>query len=387
MKKKSVFLIFLFLSFSNVYSQISPKFEGYLYELPAVTGIPEMYKMIPGAAIEDDYMWSNSTRLRLRPELEFGYSGRLTLHYEISMSASQYLFTLPNFDMTNRQAVDLNWKIADGEKYYINHFIDRLYYKHMFDFGEVIIGRQNIAYGVGRIWQPTDLFNPLNPANYTKFEKDGSDAIRFKYYLGTMSDVEFVYNLRDEFGKSNFAGRYRTNWKEYDMSLMVGWFDENPAVGADFAGNLKGAGVRGEILYKHNSDSSEGSYFSAILGADYQFNSKLYGLIEYHYNGRGKNCKLCYPGLFEKVNNGEMQNVGTNYLAAQATYQVHPLVNLSVLDMTNLIDGSGFVMASGAYSALKNLDITLAGMFTYGGNMTEYSYYPSAGYMMLQFYF
>jgi len=386
---KNVMIVAALALFISIYCysiEITPKFEGYLYDLPTLSASNDMIDLLP-IDYDKDVILGNITRLRLRPELLFGDNGRLTMHYEISSNYSSLMTVPPNFDKTNRQALDLNWELASGDKYSVNHFIDRLYYKQMFDFGEVIIGRQNIAYGVGRIWQPTDKFNPINPANFTKFEKDGADAVRAKIYIGNFTDLDLVYNATDEWQTNNFAARFRTNWKEYDFSVMGGWFDDNYSLGGDFAGNLFGAGVRGEIAYTNNKYAADSSYFKAILGADNQFTDKLYGLIEYHYNGQGSNCKLCYLPLFAKLYSGEIQNIGTNYLAAQVAYQIHPLWNSALLDMTNLIDGSGFVSLSVSHSAKEWLDCSLAAMFCYGAEGTEYSYYSTATYLMIKAYF
>ncbi|MEI6090235.1 MAG: hypothetical protein WCR42_07285 [bacterium] len=372
--KKLIFILFWFCSI-NLSAGIDFKFSGYIYELPAV------------AFSNERGSFSNLTNLRFTPELLVGENGRLVMHYEADIMLNKLNLLNNNRNATNRQAVDMNWSILNDPNVKINHFIDRLYYKQMFDFGEITVGRQNLAFGVGRIWQPTDMFNPINPANFSKFEKDGADAIAATVYLGNFSDLKVVYNAYDSGKKGNYAIKYRTNFKGFDYSGLLGYFDDNPAVGADFAGSLWGIGFRGEGLYYYRSNLPDSSYFRGILGADYQFNDKLYGLIEYHYNGRGTNCKYCYVNLLPKLFRGEIQNLSTFYLAAQLSYQVHPLATVSAMNITNLVDRSGMGTLSVNYSASESLNLMIAGAMFYGAEMTEYSYYSKAVYFLAQWYF
>jgi hypothetical protein len=287
--------------------------------------------------------------------------------------------------MTNRQALDLNWSLIKENKFQANHYIDMLYFKQMFDFGEVTLGRQVISWGVGRIWQPLDLFNPINPANFSKFEKDGADAISAIIYLGMFSDLELVYNFRENWEDANFGGRFRTNYEMFDLSLMLGYFDDQSVVGSSFSGDLYGAGVRGEGIFSYNSDHPDSSFFRVILGADYQFTPEFYALIEYLYNGEGTDCRYCYE--IERLFKGEILNVARHYLAAQSTYKIHPLVNVNLGGSMNLNDQSAYINLSVAYDFLEDFKLTAAGIFFHGDDLSEYSYYSTAFYLLGQFYF
>ena len=359
-------------------------FSGYFYNLPAIQKTSELF----GSNITDkDYFLADISRLRFTPVVNFGMNTQVHLDYEINTFVSD--ITIPGFAFTNiaanRQAVDLNWNLAEEKKFQANHFIDRLFIKQFFDWGELVFGRQRISWGVGRIWQPTDLFNQINPANFSKFEKDGADAISSKLYLGRFTDLELVVNFREMFEDYNYGARFRTNFNEFDVSALAGHFDKRVVAGGDFAGNLFDAGIRGELMISADKFDPQSNFYKALLGIDYQFNSKLYGLLEYKHNGEGSECKLCYD--LEKLGRGEIINLGLDYLAAQATYQLHELWNLSLLSNTNLNDESGFVSSSLSYDALQNLYLSLSAMYFYGDELDEYWYYSSAGYLTLEYYF
>jgi hypothetical protein len=384
---KKILFIAVLLSALNLSAEMNFKFGGYIYEMPILQGLTDFDKEY-GINNNNKSPYSNITRLRLTPELLVGKNGSLILHYEADVVHSKLGYLKNISDATDRQAIDMNWSIMNGKNVEINHYIDRLYYKQTFGWGEVTLGRQNLAFGVGKIWQPTDLFNPINPANFSKFEKDGSDAIAATVNLGNSSDLKVVYNAYDHGNKGNFAVKYGTNYKKFDYSAIVGYFDENPVIGADFTGNLLGIGFHGEGLYNYNDKITKSRYFRGILGVDYQFTDKLNGLIEYQYNGLGTNCACGYDALFLKVLKGEIQNIGIYYLAAQLSYKIHPMASISALNISNIGDGSGMTKLSLNYSASKNLNLIMGAAFFYGAERTEYAhYYSSAAYILAQWYF
>ncbi|MFH1052456.1 MAG: hypothetical protein V1779_16175 [bacterium] len=390
--KKYIIIILLFVN-SNLFAEIEFDFNGYIYDLPSYQKVPDTFKSMDTSLSGFDNFVMNITRLRFRPNVKFGETGRLTLHYE--MDALITKFNLPYFGsykQTNRQVVDLNWKIANeeissGVNIIANHFIDMLYYKHFFDWGEVVLGRQVIAWGVGRVWQPTDLFNPLNPANFSKTERDGADALSSKIFIGDFTDLELVANFSEKIKNYNYGARFRTNYEEYDLSATAGYFDHRAVIGGYFAGNLFDAGFRGEAIYSMNEQDADSNYIRGIIGLDYQFPHNIYAMIEYQYNGEGTLNKNEYLNYFARLMNGEIQNVSRNYLAIMSSYQIHPLVSSSLMSITNLNDGSGMLGLSVGYNALQDLNLGLGTMFFYGGTGTEYSFYAPAFYLSAEYFF
>lgn len=338
--------------------------------------------------VDQDDSFLSLTRARFMPTLNFDTDTKIVAQYEIDLMISKSPVPLMNLGgETNRQAVDLNWTPIDEDNTTLTHYVDMLYFKKMFGFGEIAVGRQVVARGVGRVWQPTDRFNPINPANFSKFERDGADAVSAKVYLGAFSDVEAVYNFRETWDQGNFGARYRTNVGEFDLSAMGGYFDKRVEIGGDFAGNLFEAGVRGEILLSMNKDDLENNYPIYILGADYQFTSKLYALVEYKHSGLGTDDKSKYIAYLDRLARGEIQNIGIDYFATQANYQVHPLVTATGMNIVNLNDRSGFFGGTAKWNALENLNIALAAMIVYGKKGSEYAFYGNSIYLIGEYYF
>ncbi|MCX7735295.1 MAG: hypothetical protein N2319_01160 [Candidatus Kapabacteria bacterium] len=388
MKLNRIYFIFLFLLFFLTLpskAEIDFNFNGYLYNMSIYQKLNDSYKEL-GFEIEKDNLLLNLSRLRIRPVLHFWDGGRLELHHETNLLFSDFSSPLLiNPDKTNRQAVKLNWKLISNKSLILTHFIDRLYFKQSFENATLIIGRQNIAWGSGRIWQPTDLFNPINPANFSKFEKDGADAVSFKYSFGSFTDLELVCNLREKFSDYNFAGRFRTNFSEYDLAIMSGRFDKRIVLGGDFAGNFFGAGIRGEALFSSDESDISSNFVRFIFGLDYQFTSKLYCLIEYQFNGAGTTDKEKYD--FERLFKCEIQNLNKNYVMASANYLIHPLVSLNLSLLSNLNDNSGYASLLSAYSIFENMNLRFGGIYFYGKEKTEYWYFSPSTYLLVEYYF
>lgn len=384
--RNHLIFIILFGYLSNFSeAEIDFGINGYLYNMSIYQKLNESYKEL-GYDTEKDKLLLNLSRFRIRPVLHLWDGAKIEFHHETNLLLSDFSSPLLiNAEKTNRQAVKLFWKLMSKNSITLTHSIDRLYFRQSFENAVLTAGRQNVSWGSGRVWHPTDLFNPINPANFSKFEKDGADAVSFKYFFGSFTDLELVFNIRERFLDFNYAGRFRTNFSEYDVSIMSGRFDKRFVVGADFAGNLFGAGFRGEALFSSDETDISANYVRFIFGLDYQFTSKLYCLIEYQFNGAGTTYKDKYDlaALFR----GEIQNLNKNYIIVSSNYLVHPLINFNLSVLSNLNDKSGFISLATAYGILENVNLRLGGVYFYGQEKTEYWYFSPSGYFLFEYYF
>jgi hypothetical protein len=376
------FLLAIFIT--SLPSQTKIDFSGYAEDLPVFEVQKKELSDLYGS---DKNQFLNLTRVRLRASANLWRNSRIETEYEIDglyFNSTRQL-ELGSSGKTNRQIVKLRWTPINEKHFQLTHFIDRLYLWQGFKSGSVVIGRQRISWGTGRIWNPMDLFNPINPASYYKIEKDGADAVSAKYAFGNFTDLNVVFNPQEKIKNSNYAFRFRTNFAEYDMAAMGGYFDRRIVGGLDFAGNLFDAGVRGEGIISVNKDSTEDNFVKFILGIDNQFTPELYALAEYHYNGEGKTDRKNYN--FDKLAKGEIQNLSRNYICISAMYQLNALTNATLTDISNLNDGSGFVNAVISFAAKEFLTLNLGSQVTYGSPQSEYWYYPFSLYFQADYYF
>jgi hypothetical protein len=376
-------LLALFVMFvANINAQIETSFSGYLVDMPVYAySLDKKPSFIPQ---EDQLL--NLARLRLRPQFFLWSDARINLEYELdALLADNANSSNLNKITSNRQLINMKWDISSGRKYYLIHYIDRLYFRQGFDWGNIIVGRQRISWGTGRVWNPTDLFNPINPANFSKIEKDGADAVSATYSFGNFTDLNIVYNPQDKFKTNNAAFRFRTNYATYDLALIGGYFDRRYVAGFDFAGNLFVAGVRGEGIISMDRNDLGKKYAKLVFGIDNQFTSKFYAMIEYQYNGQGVTDKFSYNLL--GLAKGDIINLNRNYLFLSCNYLFTPLFTGTISNNSDINDGSGFVLVSASYSLTENSTLTLGNLITYGSEYSEYRYYQNALYLQLETYF
>jgi hypothetical protein len=382
--KQIVCIIFLIIISSTIsFSQVDLNFSGYAVELPVYMIMKDYPAFLP-IPVKNQFL--NLNRIRLKPEFDLWQNARINIEYEIDALYSQknLLFDLSSVN-TNRQLFNLKWEPVSNGNFKVTDYFDRLYYRQDFSWGNFAIGRQRIAWGSGRIWNPTDLFNPINPANFAKIEKDGADAAAFTYFFGNFTDIDLVYNPQKKIENSNAGFRFRTNIEKYDLAVIGGYFDKRIVAGWDFAGSILDAGIRGEGIVSMNKEDISDNYTRFILGTDYQITPRLYGLIEYLHNGEGMSSKFNYELL--RLINGEILNLSRNYLAVSANYTFSFVTSASLLLNQNLNDGSGFISLSSLYSITSNLSLTLGAQLTYGNEFSEYWYFPHSIYSQLIYYF
>jgi len=376
-----LFVVFATLC-SKVYAQYDITFTGYAVDMPVYTFSSDRTPSF----FPSESQLLNLTRLRLKPQIFLWSDARINIEYEMdALLAKDINNSEINQVTVNRQLINMKWNIASGNKYQLSHYIDRLYFRQGFDWGNIIAGRQRISWGTGRIWNPTDLFNPINPADFSKIEKDGADALSMTYYLGNFTDLNIVYNPQDKFKKNNAAFRFRTNYETYDLAVIGGYFDRRYVAGFDFAGNLFVAGIRGEGIISMDKNDLSKNYTKLVFGIDNQFTPKLYALIEYQYNGEGRTNKFSYD--FNRLARGEIINLNRNYLFISSNYLFTPLITGTFSNNTDINDGSGFVNVSCSWSLTENSNLIFGGLITYGKEFTEYWYYQNSLYIQSELFF
>jgi hypothetical protein len=207
------------------------------------------------------------------------------------------------------------------------------------------VGKQRIPLGVGRIWNPIDVFNPIDSEAVETNEREGTNSIRYEYAISELSNVDTTI------AEGKGAVRVKGYLNFVDVAL-VGLWDEDKhqdILGWEIAGQLFNSGIefRSEGGSFHNRITSE-RHAEFIVGAEYGFANSLTLLIEYKYSDETK----------------------IDYLAGLASYQLSMLWFCSLLVVNNLGDQSGFVAPSVEYSLSDEMTLS-AGAFVYHGNVGD----------------
>ncbi len=292
---------------------------------------------------------------------------------------------LTSIDPSGYRATDLESRLypAEGDRVGsvgIFQNLDRLALELKTSYADFLLGRQAISWGSARAINPTDVLAPFAFQELDTEERIGIDALRVRVPLGALSELDggYVFGKDLQSDKSAFFLRSKFDLSKSDVSLLLVGFRENLLIGFDIARSIGGAGFWLEAAnvfvdrLKNGSTGSENAYFRATVGLDYSFGGKIYTFVEYHYNGAGAGQPTDY--LFNLLTpayaEGSVYLMGKHYLLPGMTYQLTPLVILSVQSLYNVEDHSAFIASQTEYNLAENIYVS-AGVFIGMGRRAE----------------
>jgi len=223
--------------------------------------------------------------------------------------------------------------------------------------------------------------------------------------LGTLSGISLVGLPGRDFAHSSAGVRLKINVAGYDLSVsgmrimnadrvLLG-LPRKFIAGADLAGQIGEVGVWAEAainnpLYGNMRYTDfDSAYVQADVGMNYTFTNGLYAMLEYYYNGLGRQNRADY-GARELVHllAGEMAGLGRHYLFAGLKYQINGRYELSAFALGNLSDHSVMLLPSLGYSPTDNITLEVGTQIGIGSR-TESEYggvYPSAALSVTGFF-
>ncbi|MBN2782628.1 MAG: hypothetical protein JXQ66_05250 [Campylobacterales bacterium] len=147
------------------------------------------------------------------------------------------------------------------------------------DKNRVVLGLQNIVIGVGRIWTPTNRFNPKNSYTIESDEVEGVDALSYTRYIDETSSVMGIVSQMDD-DSFKYALRYKGFYDFGDFAIDAIKSDDTTMIGLEIEGDAfdSGAEFRGEVAYDTSSQSYE-----AMVGFDYGFVNSTTLIVESLY--------------------------------------------------------------------------------------------------------
>ncbi|UXI00270.1 hypothetical protein [Photobacterium sp. TY1-4] len=153
---------------------------------------------------------------------------------------------------------------------------DRLYLTWQPTDWQLQAGRFRVNWGMATVWNPNDIFNAYSIYDVDYEERRGTDAVRISRKLGFASSVEVVYSPARDSALDSYAGRYGFNHQGWDYQLLAGKSGLDRVIGAGLAGEVVGAGVRGEFSwFEPSRDQWQGITLKATAVAsaevDYSF--------------------------------------------------------------------------------------------------------------------
>ncbi|MBS1978074.1 MAG: hypothetical protein JST46_11930 [Bacteroidetes bacterium] len=196
----------------------------------------------------------------------------------------------PNFadNLRNKnEAFNMSITWINSTSLVLHTNIDRLWLEYATQKWNARIGRQRINWGIASTWNPNDLFNTFNFIDFDYEERPGSDAVKFQYLTGPMSNLEVTGALTEEGNLRGIsAARYFMNWKNYDIQFIGGWYINQPTFGLGWSGSIGQTGFKGEFQQFVNH-GNVGAQTNLVLEADRTFKGGWYMDTGMLYNSSG----------------------------------------------------------------------------------------------------
>ena len=223
---------------------------------------------------------------------------------------------------------------GEEERFYF--YMDRASLSYESEKFSFTAGRDRFPWGKARLFSVLDIFNPYEPFALSKEERQGVNGARARLYFSGFSWAEAVYVKRKAgniYGGGIFFSVY-----SFDFQICSGKYFGKKFYGGAFEGDIKGVGIRGEVV-KFERQRSE-----YTLGFDFQASPKLYIVGEIlRSNGT----------LFPDI----------KLYAISSSYEISPLLKFTLTGVYTIPE-SKILMLSFEYSIEENMDIGFSFLYS-----------------------
>lgn len=346
--------------------------------------------------------FADFARLRLMAEpalgpvkLDIAYEHTLVLRSRAEAGAS----FLTGEAGASEDWLDLGGRLAGSDHAQWRHRIDRLSATVSTDRFQLRAGRQAVSWATTLFLTPADPFSPFDPADPYREYRAGIDAARLEYFAGPFTELDIVVRpARTAVGRTVTAlARARTTISPWDVAAWAGALHDEPAGSLALAGSVGSWAVRAESVVQRDAGRA---IFRGAAGVDGRIpiaGHDLYLVAEYQRDGFGAPGKgdIAQVITTDAFRRGEMQVTARDALAAQASFNVHPLVSVELLALHDVGDGS--TLFSPAVTASVSDEATLRlGLFQGLGEpgydiegipRTEFGALPAYAYLSLSVFF
>lgn len=262
---------------------------------------------------------------------------------------------------------------------------DNLFMKYAFPQFDLTVGKQQISFGSGYVWNPTDLFNVKNIIDPTD-EKSGHKALRIDRPLSLSSRIMVLYDIADSSDESGVLIQYKTTCGHFDYSITLaekywsftdyetftGAREKRKLIGFDMAGEAFGVGLWFEGAYNWLQNSND--YYEFVLGSDYTWQNGFYLLMEYFHSSLGDNNSSDHDiTSWMRSFTGEVKSISKDNLYVYGTYPLTDLMNIGMSVAWSISDGSFALIPVIDYSLLNDLHLEIFGGINLGKDDTAYS--------------
>lgn len=274
-------------------------------------------------------------------------------------------------------------------------YLDNVYLRMSNSRIACTIGKQQISLGTGYFSNPIDVFNSKDVLDPT-YEQPGQNGARVDILLRDRMNVMLLYSpVEGDWENSGKLIRLKVGLGHFDFSATGYEFkdyltdfyslsvtgERRRLGGFEFVGELFSLGVWFEGAYNFMEISE--NFYEFLVGTDYTFESGLYVLFEYQRNERGKtNYENYNINDWLRFYLGENKTISRDQVYGMISYPMTDLVNLQLLSIFCVNDGSAAVVPVIDYNIFENVDINIMGNIYTGSEGKVYNSRLGNGLLM-----
>ncbi len=262
----------------------------------------------------------------------------------------------------------------------------RLYGGYEDSQNRIVVGLQNISMGVGRIWNPTNLFNPKNIYAIEPDEIFGVLAFSYTRYIDDTSHLSVVA-LQKADNSFKYAGIYKGFFEFAELGIDIVSSNETKMIGYEIEGNLLDTGIelRSEGAYIKNEfkdsllTTQDKEFFQGIVGLDYGFVNGVTLVAEALYSSE----KFSSQDILLNFNSEIASNLvySNFYTALSLSYSFNIFLDGSLLYIESFNEkNSRFISPSLTYTLNDYNSFILGAMLKGGSGVSEFGMIKNSYY-------
>lgn len=252
---------------------------------------------------------------------------------------------------------------------------------------KIIFGLQKISMGVGRLWTPSNLFNPRRSFSLEPDEIFGVLALNYSRHLSDTSIVTLVASQKKD-KQFKYAAQYKNVFDFAEVGLNLISSDKTAMIGYELEANFFDTGieVRSEGLYIETelfNDLAvlEKHYFTqALIGADYGFKNGISLTLETYYSSDDFNRSIIQTNITEDIVSNLL--FSKFYMGSSISYNFNLVVNVSLTYIESFNDeNSRFISPVLQYTFNDFNSFTLGALIGEGDEGSEYASVSNSYYL------
>jgi hypothetical protein len=383
-------------------------------------------------------VWRTLARVRMRLDLQLStsLSARVEYDHELVMGRLDTL-EMGGFGASEEEPFlpfqeDIwNFDLGGDSRGFWRHSLYRGWLDWETKHFQVILGRQRIPWGVGRLWNPIDRFNPIAPLAIEPEESPGVDSVVATWFASDFAALDWVYAPGDDGDNPSYAMRVHGLVANTDYSLMAGVFDDANTVGATMERNLGEMAIHLEAVYAdpqarywpvgRSRPRDLPSFWQVVVSLDTNIDvgKGIYALIEHLYNGnalglgRGRAGSLLslyeatttpadefppalrgvFPGPYvqpisaKRFGGSRVITFARHQTGAMLGYDLTPVLRGELLVIYDWNGHSSAIAPQLRYTPRGDLEMTLGVQVFTGGRASEYGQAEDLAFLSVDYFF